>query len=53
MVSAIASARLWIDPELTKEDWRTAATYLRSVEEAGDTLVMRDLQTSIPFNYYY
>jgi hypothetical protein len=53
MVSAIASARLWIDPGLTKEDWRRAAAYVRTVEEAGDTLVMRDLQTGIPFGYYY
>jgi uncharacterized membrane protein len=53
MVSAIASARLWIDPGLTKEDWRAAAAYVRAAEETGDALVMRDLQTGIPFGYYY
>jgi hypothetical protein len=53
MVSAIASYRLWADPRLTKEDWRAAAAYVRSTEEMGDTLVMRDLQTGIPFGYYY
>jgi hypothetical protein len=52
-VSAIASARLWIDPGLTKEDWRTVAAHVRVAEEAGDGLVMRDLQTGIPFSYYY
>jgi hypothetical protein len=53
MVSAIASARLWIDPGLTKEDWRAAAAHVRAAEETGDALVMRDLQTGIPFGYYY
>ena len=53
MVSAIASYRLWADPRLTKEDWRAAAAYVWSTEEMGDTLVMRDLQTGIPFGYYY
>jgi uncharacterized membrane protein len=53
MVSAIASARLWIDPGLSKEDWRAVAAHVQAVEEAGDALVMRDLQTSIPFGYYY
>jgi hypothetical protein len=53
MVSATASARLWIDPGLTKEDWRAAAAYVQAAEERGDVLVMRDLQTGIPFDYYY
>ena len=53
MVSAIASARLWVDPGLAKEDWRTAAAYVHSIEAPGDALVMRDLQTGIPFDYYY
>jgi hypothetical protein len=49
----MACARLWIDPKLAKEDWRTAATYVQSMEEPGDTLVMRDFQTGIPFGHYY
>jgi hypothetical protein len=53
MVSAIASARLWVGPEFSKEDWRTAAAYVASGEEMGDALVMRDAQTGIPFGYYY
>jgi len=53
MVSAIASARLWIAPGFAKEDWRTAAAYVGSGQEAGDALVMRDAQTGIPFGYYY
>lgn len=53
MVSAIASARLWVDPQLAKEDWRIAASYVQSMEESDDALIMRDLQTSIPFGYYY
>jgi mannosyltransferase len=53
LASAVASARLWVDPSLVKEDWRTAAAYVRSMEESGDALVMRDFQTSIPFGYYY
>jgi mannosyltransferase len=53
MVSAIASVRLWIAPEFTKEDWRTAAAYVGSGQEIGDALVMRDAQTGIPFGYYY
>ena len=53
MVSAIASVRLWVGPEFTKEDWRTAADYVGSGEERGDALVMRDAQTGIPFGYYY
>jgi 4-amino-4-deoxy-L-arabinose transferase-like glycosyltransferase len=53
IVSTMASTRLWIDPKLAKEDWRTAAIYVQSMEESGDTLVMRDFQTGIPFGYYY
>jgi mannosyltransferase len=53
MVSAVASFRLWVDPDLTKEDWRTAAAYVQSLEEPGDILIMRDLQISIPFGHYY
>jgi mannosyltransferase len=53
MVSAIASTRLWVDPGLTKEDWRAAAAHVRAAEETRDALVMRDLQTGIPFGYYY
>jgi uncharacterized membrane protein len=53
MVSAIASARIWVDPGLAKEDWRAAAAYVQSMEAPGDTLVLRDLQTGIPFDYYY
>ncbi len=53
MVSAIASFRLWVDPNLAKEDWRRSATYIQSMEKPGDTLVMRDFQTGIPFGYYY
>jgi uncharacterized membrane protein len=53
MVSVIASARLWIDPGLTKEDWRAAASYVRMVEDEGDALVMRHLPAGIPFGYYY
>jgi uncharacterized membrane protein len=53
MVSSIASVRLWIGPEFTKEDWRTAAAFVSSAEEMGDALVMRDAQTGIPFGYYY
>jgi hypothetical protein len=53
MVSAVASARLWIEPQFAKEDWRTAAAYVQSTGETGDALVMRDLQTGIPFDYYY
>ncbi len=53
MVSAVTSARLWVDPGLAKEDWRKAATYVWSMEEPGDALVMRDFQTGIPFGYYY
>jgi len=53
MVSALACARLWISPDFSKEDWRAAATYVRSMEEPGDALVMRDFQTGIPFGYYY
>jgi mannosyltransferase len=53
MASAITSTRLWFDLDLTKEDWRTAATYVQSREQPGDVLVMRDLQNRIPFGYYY
>jgi len=53
MVSAVTSARLWIGPQFAKEDWRTAAAYVQSTGETGDALVMRDLQTGIPFGYYY
>ncbi len=53
MASILASARLWVDPNLAKEDWRAAATYIQSMEKPGDTLVMRDFQTGIPFDYYY
>ncbi len=53
MVSVVASFRLWADPGLAKEDWRAAAAYVRSTEEMGDALVMRDAQTGIPFGYYY
>jgi hypothetical protein len=53
LASALASARLWVDAQLAKEDWRTAAAYVQSLEEPGDVLVMRDLQTRIPFAYYY
>jgi hypothetical protein len=53
LVSVLACARLWISPDFFKEDWRAAATYVRSLEEPGDALVMRDFQTGIPFGYYY
>jgi mannosyltransferase len=53
MASIAASLRLWFDPNLAKEDWRAAATYVRSMEKPGDALVMHDFQTGIPFGYYY
>ncbi len=53
MVSAFACVRLWTDPSLSKEDWRVAASYVQSMEKPGDGLVMRDVQTGIPFGYYY
>jgi mannosyltransferase len=53
MASVVASLRLWVDPNLAKEDWRAAATYVRSMEKPGDALVMHDFQTGIPFGYYY
>jgi hypothetical protein len=53
MASIAASLRLWFDPNLVKEDWRAAATYVRSMEKPGDALVMHDFQTGIPFGYYY
>jgi uncharacterized membrane protein len=53
MVSAIASARVWVDSGLAKEDWRAAAAYVQSREAPGDILLMRDLQTGISFGYYY
>jgi mannosyltransferase len=53
MASILASVRLWVDPNLAKEDWRAAAAYIQSMEKPGDTLVMRDFQTGIPFGYYY
>jgi hypothetical protein len=52
-VIVVTSARLWIDPDFAKEDWRAAAAYVQSSERPGDVLVMRDLQNSIPFGYYY
>ena len=53
LISAAASFRLLIDPGLAKEDWRATAAYVQAGEKAGDTLVMRDLQTGIPFGTYY
>jgi hypothetical protein len=53
MASALACLRLWIDPHFLKEDWRAAASYVQAAQEPGDALVMRDLQTGIPFGYYY
>ncbi len=52
-VSVVTSVRLWIDPDYAKEDWRATAVYVQSSERPGDVLVMRDLQNSIPFGYYY
>jgi uncharacterized membrane protein len=53
LISAAASFRLLIDPRLAKEDWRATAAYVQAGEKAGDTLVMRDFQTGIPFGTYY
>jgi hypothetical protein len=53
MASAFACARLWTDPSLSKEDWRAVASTIQSMEKRGDALVMRDVQTGIPFGYYY
>jgi 4-amino-4-deoxy-L-arabinose transferase-like glycosyltransferase len=53
VAGAGASARSWLDPALAKEDWRGAAAYVQSQDEPGDALIMRDLQNSIPFGYYY
>jgi hypothetical protein len=51
--SAAASLRLWVDPALSREDWRAAAAYIEALERPNDALVMRDFQTGIPFGYYY
>jgi len=53
VASAAACLRLWLDPHFLKEDWRAAASYVQAAEKPGDTLVMRDFQTGIPFGYYY
>jgi mannosyltransferase len=53
VASALACLRLWLDPHFIKEDWRAAASYVQAAEKPGDALVMRDLQTGIPFGYYY
>ena len=53
LISAAASFRLLIDPGLAKEDWRATAAYVQAGEQTGDTLVMRDFQTGIPFATYY
>ncbi len=49
----IAGGRIWLDPALTKEDWRSAAAIVEQGELPNDTLLLRDLQTGIPFGYYY
>jgi mannosyltransferase len=51
--SAAASLRLWVDPALSREDWRAAAAYVGALERPDDVLVTRDFQTGIPFGYYY
>lgn len=48
-----ASLRLFVDPSLQKEAWRTAAARIRAAEQPHDALVMDTMQTSIPFGYYY
>lgn len=48
-----AGGRIWLDPALTKEDWRSAAAIVEQGELPNDTLLLRDLQTGIPFGYYY
>ncbi len=53
LASAFALTRLWFDPALSKEDWRSAASLVQQAEQPGDALLMRDFQTSIPFGYYY
>jgi hypothetical protein len=53
LISAVTVIRLWLDPDLTKEDWRGAAGVIQQAEQAGDVLVMNAAQTSFPFGYYY
>jgi mannosyltransferase len=50
---AITSLRIFVDPTLTKEDWRAAAAYVGVREQPGDILAMRQLQDALPFGYYY
>lgn len=51
--TALAGGRLFVDPALTKEDWRAAAAYVEAAERAGDLLAMRQFQDRIPFAHYY
>ncbi len=53
LVSIAAASRLWLDPTLTKEDWRAVAAIVQAAEQPNDALIMRNLQISLPFNYYY
>ncbi|RME97176.1 MAG: hypothetical protein D6768_20280 [Chloroflexi bacterium] len=53
LASGAGLLRMHIEPEFTKEDWRAAARTVQAAEQPGDALIVRSVQSSIAFGYYY
>jgi mannosyltransferase len=51
--SSVATARIFVDPDLAKEDWRGALAVVREGRRPGDLVVVRDAESIVPLTYYY
>jgi len=51
--STLSTTRIWSDPELNKEDWRSAMAVVSEGRQAGDLLVVHQAEDVVPVRYYY
>lgn len=50
--SVCGTARLFTDPHLAKQDWRTAMTIVTDSRQPGDLVVLRSAEDIVPASYY-
>jgi mannosyltransferase len=53
IASIAGTARLFVDPHLSKEDWRSATAILEASRQPHDLVVLRNAEDIIPVTYYY
>ena len=53
LASTAGTARIFVDPHLAKEDWRTAATVVSEHRLADDLVILRNAEDIIPVTYYH